>query len=110
MMAQWSGISFEHTVVGVVSFKVRPNELDGWRAQWEDIGRQAEATEGCQFFRLAENTREDNGYAIITAWNPGNTWLSFVQSVPALKDMEGGVWGSPFSFYVLMEEGKPLPW
>jgi heme-degrading monooxygenase HmoA len=89
---------------------VRPDELEAWRTRWEAIARQAESTEGCKFFRLARNTREENGYAVITAWGPGNTWLSFIQSVPALKDMHGAMWTSPFSFYVLMEEGKPLPW
>lgn len=109
-MAQWGGQSFDHTVVGVVSFNVRPERLEEWRDQWEPIARQAESTEGCRFFRLAQNTREENGYAIITAWEPGNTWLSFMQSVPALKELQTTMWSSPLSFYVLMEEGKPLPW
>jgi quinol monooxygenase YgiN len=109
-MAESEELSFEHTVVGVVSFTVRPQELEGWRAQWEAIARQAESTEGCQFFGLAQNTREENGYAIITAWRPGDAWLSFIQSVPALQELQSAVFGSPFRFYVLIEEGKPLRW
>ncbi|HZU14034.1 MAG TPA: antibiotic biosynthesis monooxygenase family protein [Chloroflexota bacterium] len=104
------GISFDHTVVGIVSFTVRPSEVEAWRNQWEPVAREAEATEGCLYFRLAQSTREDNGYAIVTAWNPGNQWLAFIQRVPALETMQHATFRSPFSFYVLMSEGEDLPW
>lgn len=109
-MTDWSEGSFEHTVVGVVSFRVRPDQVDTWREHWQQVARQAESTPGCRYFRLAVNTREDDGMAIITAWNPGSAWLAFIQSVPALKEMQGAIGTSPFAFYVLMEEGEELPW
>lgn len=33
-MSEWGGISFDHTVVGIVSFKVRPDELSTWREEY----------------------------------------------------------------------------
>lgn len=109
-MTQWDEGAFEHTVVGVVSFRARPDQVDAWREKWHEVARCAEAIEACRYFRLAVNTREDDGYAIITAWDPGSAWLAFIQTVPELKDMQTVIGASPFSFYVLMEEGEELPW
>lgn len=101
---------FQHTVVGVVNFNVDPGDVDTWREQWQGIARQAEQTPGCLYFHLAQNTRQTGGFAVITAWNPGSAWLSFIQSVPALKDLQTGAWQSPFAFYVVIDSGEPLPW
>jgi quinol monooxygenase YgiN len=109
-MAEWRSDAFDHTVVGLVSFRVRPDQVDEWRQRWQDVARQAQSTPECQYFHLGVNTREDDAYAIITAWKPGNAWLAFIQSVPELTEMQTTIGASPFSFYVLMEEGEPLPW
>lgn len=109
-MTQSETRSFEHTVVSVVNCKVGPNELDAWRSRWEEIAREAEATEGCTYFRLAQNTREDNGYAAITAWHPGDRWLAFMQRIPELQEIQSNVWSTPLQFYVLMEPGQNPSW
>lgn len=109
-MTQLTEDAFDHTVVGIVAFRVRPDRVDAWREKWEGIAREAEAMEACRYFRLAVNTREDDGYTIITAWKPGSAWLAFIQSIPDLKEMQTVIGASPFSFYVLMEEGEKLPW